>query len=169
MKEYQGKSDALNFISLSAKGSDRLDVVERMWEAMNRRVVNLHARMIKRVNILKAHVAQLEKMNGQRATTIAYLKSDKRTLEYNLKEARIANERLQQDNEVLAARVGRREQVIRNKAEYIDTQRDEIVALHEQTEELKKQNGDLQNDVTVMNERYEAIEMEMAEVLQRAD
>lgn len=88
--EYHGKTTALGEICVSANGGNRM---ERVWDVMNRRLVNLHARMIKRVNILKAHVAQLEKMNGQRATTIAYLKSDKRTLEYNLKEARIAVER----------------------------------------------------------------------------
>lgn len=109
MKEYQGKSDALNFISLSAVAVDRLDVVERMWDVMNRRVVNLYARMQKRVRILKAHVALLEKGNAQKNEYI-----DK-----------------------LHQRMGRRDQTIRRQATALNRQSETITRQSEELETLK--------------------------------
>jgi predicted nucleic acid-binding Zn-ribbon protein len=165
-KEYHGRNVALAGMREHAEPNKQGEAV---WKYCERRIVRIHASKNKRIETLKAHVLRVEKVCAQKNAYIDKLNQRIGRRDQTINRQALSVTRLQQDNEVLAARVGRRDQTVRNKAECIETQRDEIVALHEQIEELKKQNGDLQNDVTVMNERYEAIEMEMAEVLQRAD
>jgi chromosome segregation ATPase len=62
----------------------------------------------------------------------------------------------------LNMRIGRRNQTINRQASLIERQTETIDRQQAIIDELKR-------DLTTMNERYEAIDMEMAEVLQRIE